>query len=158
MILVPIAADLQLTASRALRINEAALTGESGAAVQHPRLGQVIIEQVAAVRDAGAIILHHHEQYSGHGYPFGLRGSEIPLGARIVAIADTYEATVSNRPSRRAKSHDAASRSSVLTRTSSSTPSSSICSDTCTGTSRRATTRRCSSGRRRSWASGTDGA
>lgn len=78
------------------------------AIVQHPRLGQVIIEQVAAVRDAGAIILHHHEHYSGHGYPFGLRGSEIPLGARIVAIADAYEAMVSDRPYRRAMSHDAA--------------------------------------------------
>jgi diguanylate cyclase (GGDEF)-like protein len=75
------------------------------AVVQHPRLGQVIIEQVAAVRDAGSIILHHHERYSGHGYPFGLRGSDIPLGARIVAIADAYDAMVSDRPYRAARSH-----------------------------------------------------
>jgi diguanylate cyclase (GGDEF)-like protein len=75
------------------------------AVVQHPRLGQVIIEQVAAVRDAGSIILHHHERYSGHGYPFGLRGSDIPLGARIVAIADAYDAMVSDRPYRAAIPH-----------------------------------------------------
>ena len=76
--------------------------------VQHPRVGQVIIDQVATVKDAGVIILHHHERYSGHGYPHGLRGSDIPLGARIVAIADAYDAMVSDRPYRSAISHEAA--------------------------------------------------
>jgi diguanylate cyclase (GGDEF)-like protein len=73
--------------------------------VQHPRIGQVIMDQVAAVKDAGAIILHHHERYSGHGYPHGLRGPDIPLGARIVAIADAYDAMVHDRPYRKAVSH-----------------------------------------------------
>ncbi|MCA1569699.1 MAG: HD-GYP domain-containing protein [Chloroflexi bacterium] len=76
--------------------------------VQHPRIGQVIIDRVAAVRDAGAIILHHHERFSGHGYPHGLRGGDIPLGARIVAIADAYDAMVHDRPYQRAVSHEAA--------------------------------------------------
>ena len=76
--------------------------------VQHPKIGQVIIEEVATVRDAGAIILHHHERYSGHGYPFGLRGTEIPLGARIVAIADAYDAMVNDRPYRASIGHEAA--------------------------------------------------
>lgn len=76
--------------------------------VQHPRIGQVIIDQVAAVKDAGSIILHHHERFSGHGYPYGLRGGDIPLGARIVAIADAYDAMVHDRPYRRAVSHDEA--------------------------------------------------
>jgi len=76
--------------------------------VQHPRIGQVIIEEVATVRDAGAIILHHHERFSGHGYPHGLRGTEIPLGARIVAIADAYDAMVQDRPYRSSIGHDAA--------------------------------------------------
>ncbi len=76
--------------------------------VQHPRIGQVIIDRVAAVRDAGAIILHHHERFSGHGYPHGLRGGDIPLGARIVAIADAYDAMVHDRPYRKAISHNAA--------------------------------------------------
>lgn len=76
--------------------------------VQHPRIGQVIIDRVAAVRDAGAIILHHHERFSGHGYPHGLRGGDIPLGARIVAIADAYDAMVHDRPYQTAVSHQAA--------------------------------------------------
>jgi len=78
------------------------------AVVQHPRIGQVIIDRVAAVRDAGAIILHHHERFSGHGYPHGLRGGDIPLGARIVAIADAYDAMVHDRPYQNAISHNAA--------------------------------------------------
>ena len=76
--------------------------------VQHPRIGQEILTRVAAVKDAAAIILHHHERYSGHGYPHGLRGSDIPLGARIVAIADAYEAMLSDRPYRKAIGHGAA--------------------------------------------------
>jgi diguanylate cyclase (GGDEF)-like protein len=78
--------------------------------VQHPRIGQVILEQAAALRDAVPIILHHHERFSGHGYPFGLRGSDIPLGARIVAIADAYDAMTHDRPYKRAMDHDSAVR------------------------------------------------
>jgi diguanylate cyclase (GGDEF)-like protein len=74
--------------------------------VQHPRIGQVILEQAAAFKDAVPIILHHHERFAGHGYPFGLRAAEIPLGARIVAIADAYDAMIHDRPYRRAMSHD----------------------------------------------------
>ncbi|MFP5343104.1 MAG: diguanylate cyclase [Candidatus Limnocylindria bacterium] len=76
--------------------------------VQHPRIGQVILEQSAALKDAVPIILHHHERYAGHGYPYGLRANEIPLGARIVAIADAYEAMVNDRPYKAAMSHDMA--------------------------------------------------
>jgi diguanylate cyclase (GGDEF)-like protein len=84
----------------------AALTSnEWRTVVQHPRIGQVILEGAAALKDAVPIILHHHERYSGHGYPFGLRGTEIPLGARIVAIADAYDAMTHDRPYKRAMSH-----------------------------------------------------
>ena len=76
--------------------------------VQHPRIGQVILEHAAALRDAVPIILHHHERYAGHGYPYGLRAKEIPLGARIVAIADAYDAMTNDRPYKRAISHAAA--------------------------------------------------
>ena len=76
--------------------------------VQHPRIGQVILEQAAALKDAVPIILHHHERYAGHGYPFGLRANEIPLGARIVAIADAYDAMIHDRPYKRAISHEGA--------------------------------------------------
>jgi diguanylate cyclase (GGDEF)-like protein len=76
--------------------------------VQHPRIGQVILEQASALKDAVPIILHHHERYSGHGYPYGLRGTDIPLGARIVSIADAYDAMTHDRPYKRAMSHDQA--------------------------------------------------
>ncbi len=83
-------------------------TGEWRSVVQHPRIGQVILEQAAALKDAVPIILHHHERYAGHGYPFGLRANEIPLGARIVAIADAYDAMIHDRPYKRAMTHDQA--------------------------------------------------
>ena len=87
----------------------AALTSaEWRTVVQHPRIGQVILEQAAALKDAVPIILHHHERYAGHGYPYGLRANEIPLGARIVAIADAYDAMIHDRPYKRAISHDQA--------------------------------------------------
>jgi diguanylate cyclase (GGDEF)-like protein len=76
--------------------------------VQHPRIGQVILEHAAALRDAVPIILHHHERFGGHGYPYGLRANEIPLGARIVAIADAYDAMTHDRPYKRAMSHESA--------------------------------------------------
>ncbi len=76
--------------------------------VQHPRIGQVILEQAAALKDAVPIILHHHERYAGHGYPYGLRANEIPLGARIVAIADAYDAMINDRPYKRAVTHEQA--------------------------------------------------
>lgn len=52
-----------------------------------------------------AIVRHHHERYDGAGYPDGLAGTQIPLGARIVAVADTFDALTSARPYRSAKGH-----------------------------------------------------
>jgi len=75
---------------------------------EHPKIGQVILEQAGALRDAATIVLHHHEWYDGRGYPHGLAGEEIPVGARIVAIADAYEAMVAGRPYRDAITHEAA--------------------------------------------------
>jgi HD-GYP domain-containing protein (c-di-GMP phosphodiesterase class II) len=75
---------------------------------EHPKIGQVVLEQAGALRDAATIVLHHHEWFDGRGYPHGLSGQEIPVGARIVAIADAYEAMVAGRPYRRAITHDQA--------------------------------------------------
>lgn len=75
---------------------------------QHPRIGQVILEQASSLRDAIPVVLHHHERYNGGGYPHGLRGSEIPLGARIVAVADAYHAMINERPYSTALAHDMA--------------------------------------------------
>jgi len=66
----------------------------------------VVLEQAGALRDAATIVLHHHEWYDGRGYPHGLAGGEIPIGARIVSIVDAYEAMVSGRPYRAAISHE----------------------------------------------------
>jgi diguanylate cyclase (GGDEF)-like protein len=76
--------------------------------VEHPKIGQVVLEQAGAIRDAAAIVLHHHEWFDGRGYPHGLAGAEIPVGSRIVAIADAYEAMISDRPYSGAMAHDEA--------------------------------------------------
>ena len=95
----------------------AALTSaEWRTVVQHPRIGQVILEQAASLKEAVPIILHHHERYGGHGYPYGLRANEIPLGARIVAIADAYDAMTHDRPYKRAMSHENADRGAASPR------------------------------------------
>jgi HD-GYP domain-containing protein (c-di-GMP phosphodiesterase class II) len=75
---------------------------------QHPKIGQIVLEEAGAMRDAGMIALHHHEWFNGRGYPVGLSGTDIPLGARIVAIADAYEAMTTWRPYQTTKTHEAA--------------------------------------------------
>jgi diguanylate cyclase (GGDEF)-like protein len=75
---------------------------------EHPRIGQVILEQASSLRDAIPVVLHHHERFNGGGYPHGLRGTEIPLGARIVAVADAYHAMVHDRPYKDALTHEEA--------------------------------------------------
>jgi diguanylate cyclase (GGDEF)-like protein len=75
---------------------------------EHPKIGQVVLEQAGAMRDAATIVLHHHEWYDGRGYPHGLAGTEIPIGARIVSIVDAYEAMIAGRPYRTAITHEEA--------------------------------------------------
>ena len=75
---------------------------------EHPRIGQVILEQASNLREAIPVVLHHHERFNGGGYPHGLRGNEIPLGARIVAVADAYHAMVHDRPYKDALTHEEA--------------------------------------------------
>jgi putative nucleotidyltransferase with HDIG domain len=58
--------------------------------------------------ELAAIVRHHHERVDGRGYPAGLAGEDIPIGARIVAVADTFDALISTRPYRRAASHQRA--------------------------------------------------
>jgi HD-GYP domain-containing protein (c-di-GMP phosphodiesterase class II) len=70
----------------------------------HPQMGDSIIEPVSFLREPRVIMLHHHERYDGKGYPDGLKGEEIPLGARILAVADSFEAMLSDRPYRKALS------------------------------------------------------
>jgi HD-GYP domain-containing protein (c-di-GMP phosphodiesterase class II) len=66
----------------------------------HPEIGERILSQVEDYADIARIVRHHHERVDGHGYPDGLRGEEIPLLARIIAVADSYNAMTSDRPYR----------------------------------------------------------
>lgn len=68
----------------------------------HPHVGAKIVEPIPFMGDAVEIVRSHHERYDGSGYPHGLRGEDIPLGARIFAIADAFDAMTSDRPYRRA--------------------------------------------------------
>lgn len=58
----------------------------------HPRLGASLLEPFFFLREATVLIAHHHERWDGSGYPYGIRGAFIPLRARILAVADTYDA------------------------------------------------------------------
>ncbi len=72
---------------------------------EHPGRGKTILEPVLELKEIGQVVLEHHEKYDGTGYPNGLKGREIPLGARIMAVADAYDSITSDRPYRRASSH-----------------------------------------------------
>ena len=74
---------------------------------QHPVRGAQMAYELGDPELAN-IVLHHHERLDGNGYPQGLSGDEIPLGARIIAVADTFDAITSARPYRPAKAHKAA--------------------------------------------------
>jgi putative nucleotidyltransferase with HDIG domain len=72
----------------------------NGVMKTHTTLGANIVRDVPFLRDLYEPILYHHENYDGSGYPEGLNGEEIPLAARIIHVADAYEAMTSNRPYR----------------------------------------------------------
>lgn len=70
----------------------------------HPQIGAEIIRSVHFLSEVVPIVLHHHERFDGLGYSSGLKGRDILLGARIIAVADVYQALVSDRPYRKAYS------------------------------------------------------
>jgi HD-GYP domain-containing protein (c-di-GMP phosphodiesterase class II) len=75
---------------------------------RHPLTGAQIVAPLDFFADGALIVRHHHEREDGSGYPDGLSGEAIPLGARVVAIADVYDALTSDRPYRRGLTHAAA--------------------------------------------------
>lgn len=75
---------------------------------RHPIYGASILEPSAALRPLVPIVLHHHENYDGSGYPEGLKGDQIPMGSRIIIVADAYEAMTSDRIYRKAIGHERA--------------------------------------------------
>src|SRR5574338_467481 len=74
----------------------------------HPELGQRIVAKLPGMAEAGAIVRSHEEHFDGSGYPDGLAGEAIPLGARLFAVVDTLDAITSDRPYRQAQSFDVA--------------------------------------------------
>jgi putative two-component system response regulator len=75
---------------------------------RHPVIGERICLPLASSASFGPIVRHHHERWDGKGYPDGLRGDAIPLGARIVGVVDAFDAIVHPRPYRAARSTEAA--------------------------------------------------
>jgi len=74
----------------------------------HPRMGRRILEPISMLSGVVPIIYHHHERWDGNGYPEGLAGEEIPLGSRLMMVADTYEAMTSDRAYRKGLPHQVA--------------------------------------------------
>jgi len=82
-----------LMLSHDLTIGANQLDQESYVTVQnHPRLGASLLEPFFFLREAAILIAHHHERWDGSGYPYGIRGQFIPLGSRILSIADAFDA------------------------------------------------------------------
>ncbi|MFA7577093.1 MAG: HD-GYP domain-containing protein [Candidatus Muiribacteriota bacterium] len=68
---------------------------------KHPVIGADILSSVSFLEDIVPIVRYHHERWDGNGYPEGLKGEDIPVGARIIAVADTFDAMTSDRPYRK---------------------------------------------------------
>ena len=79
------------------------LTEEERAMVQqHPVHGAAIVAALPGMQELSLLIRHHHERWDGTGYPDGLAGEQIPLGARVIAVVDVWDALTHDRPYRRA--------------------------------------------------------
>jgi putative nucleotidyltransferase with HDIG domain len=71
---------------------------------EHPKIGAKLLLRLTAFREALPYVLYHHERWDGNGYPSGKAGENIPVEARVLAIADAFDAMTSDRPYRRALS------------------------------------------------------
>ena len=91
-----------------LNKEEKLLDAEWEAIRSHPVIGQTIIKGIKFLFDIGEVVRHHHERYDGKGYPDGIKGEEIPLESRIIAVADTYDAITSDRSYRKGSTHEEA--------------------------------------------------
>jgi putative methionine-R-sulfoxide reductase with GAF domain len=92
------------TGEQALISDRPLSTVERGLITMHPVIAAEILEQAPALRQVAPIVYHHHERYDGSGYVGGLAGDAIPLGSRILAVADAFVAMTSERPYRPALS------------------------------------------------------
>jgi len=89
--------------------NSNGLTGKEYDEIKkHPLVGENIIQPIELLQPIRPLIRHHHEWYNGKGYPDGLSGENIPLGSRIIAVTDAYDAMKSDRPYRKALTKETA--------------------------------------------------
>lgn len=79
----------------------------------HPRIGYNVLSRIPLFKDIADIVLCHHERWDGMGYPCGLKGEEIPLESRIIAVADAFDAITSDRPYRKGQSMEFGAREIV---------------------------------------------
>jgi ribonuclease P protein subunit RPR2 len=85
----------------AILFKTSALTAEEFALIaQHPLTGWEIVREIDFLGEAKLVVRHHHERWDGHGYPDRLAGEDIPLAARVFAVADTLDALTTDRPYR----------------------------------------------------------
>jgi putative nucleotidyltransferase with HDIG domain len=77
-------------------------------AKRHAEVGAMLLSKFPLFAKGADLVKHHHERYDGKGYPTGLEGTQIPIGARIISVADSYEAMIEERPYRRAMTQEAA--------------------------------------------------
>ncbi|MDD5070629.1 MAG: HD domain-containing protein [Candidatus Omnitrophica bacterium] len=95
--------------SDAVLLKPGKLTAEEFAQIkEHPLKGYEIVQSLSFLKESANLILHHHERFDGKGYPQGIKGIEIELGARILAVADSFDAMTTDRPYRPAMSVDQA--------------------------------------------------
>jgi HD-GYP domain-containing protein (c-di-GMP phosphodiesterase class II) len=73
---------------------------------KHSEFGWMVLRDLDGMEEASLMLLHHHERFGGGGYPGNLSGEDIPLGARIIAVADTYDALTTDRPYRKGRTHE----------------------------------------------------
>jgi HD-GYP domain-containing protein (c-di-GMP phosphodiesterase class II) len=87
----------QLTLPAEILNKDGPLTAEEYELFQcHPRAGAELLQPISFLQVPALWIAHHHERWDGSGYPYGLRGKFVPLGSRILAVADTFDALTAN--------------------------------------------------------------
>lgn len=91
------------------------LTDEEYAIIKgHPRIGVDLLSKLASFDNLKGNVLYHHERYDGNGYPEKLGENDIPIGARIIAVADAYDAMTSDRSYRAGMTHSEAAKELVI--------------------------------------------
>ena len=92
-------------------LKEGSLTDEEFEWIRkHPEFGWMAVRNVDGFQNASLMVLHHHERWDGNGYPGNLRGTEIPLGSYIIAVADSFDALTTDRPYRKGRTPEEALR------------------------------------------------